>query len=98
MKQSEIFRENAENCLRLAETAKDEPTYHRYRRMADAWLALAEEQDWLDGEKSPAAAYTISPLRSVILRSAKRVSKDERPGPGPCTLRGSLRSHLRMTD
>lgn len=56
MKQSDIFRENAENCLRLGETAKDEPAHHRYRRMAAAWLALAEEQDWLDGETSPTAA------------------------------------------
>jgi len=56
MKQSIIFRENAENCLRLAENAKDELTYRRYRRMADAWLALAREQDWLDGEEPPAAA------------------------------------------
>jgi hypothetical protein len=54
MKQSDIFRENSENCLRLAENAKDEPTYLRYRRMSDAWLALAKEQDWLDGEKQPA--------------------------------------------
>src|SRR5690349_16272879 len=29
--------------------------------------------------------------------SAKRVSKDERPGRWPNILRGSLRSHLRMT-
>lgn len=49
MKQSDIFKENAENCLRLAEKATDDPTLNRYRRMADAWLALAEEQDWLDG-------------------------------------------------
>lgn len=56
MKQSDIFKENAENCLRLAETAKDDPTYNRYRRMAEAWLALAKEQDWLDGEQAPTIA------------------------------------------
>jgi hypothetical protein len=50
MKQSEIFRENAENCARLAETATDEPLHLRYKRMEAAWLALANEQDWLDGE------------------------------------------------
>ena len=61
MKQSEIFRDNAANCLHLAERAVDEPTFKRYRRMAEAWTALAEEQDWLDGE--------ISPLPVVSFRS-----------------------------
>lgn len=56
MKQSEIFRENAENCARLAETAANEPACRRYKRMEAAWLALADEQDWLDGEVSPARA------------------------------------------
>jgi hypothetical protein len=54
MKQSEIFRENAENCAHLAEAAANEPTFLRYKRMEAAWLALANEQDWLDGELSPA--------------------------------------------
>ena len=53
MKQSDIFRENAENCAHLAEAAADEPKYHRYKRMEAAWLALATEQDWLDGETPP---------------------------------------------
>src|ERR1700676_1914926 len=30
-----------------------EPAYSRFKRMEAAWLAVAEEQDWLDGEKSP---------------------------------------------
>jgi hypothetical protein len=51
MKQSDLFRENAHNCLQLAEAATEEPSFLRYRRMAEAWQALAEEQDWLDGEK-----------------------------------------------
>jgi hypothetical protein len=50
MKQSDIFRENAENCLRLAESKTDEPDSKRFKRMAEAWRALADEQDWLDGE------------------------------------------------
>ena len=54
MKQSEIFRDNAENCAQLAENAAGEPAFQRYKRMEAAWLALAEEQDWLDGEVSPA--------------------------------------------
>ena len=53
MKQSEIFRENAENCAHLAESASDEPAYQRYKRMEAAWSALADEQDWLDGEVLP---------------------------------------------
>ena len=55
MKQSDHFRENAENCQRLAERASDQPTYLRYKRMEAAWLSLADEQDWLDGETAPAA-------------------------------------------
>jgi hypothetical protein len=53
MKQSEIFRENAENCAHLAESAANEPAFHRYKRMEAAWRALADEQDWLDGDVSP---------------------------------------------
>jgi hypothetical protein len=37
----------------LAEAAQDEAAHKRYKRMEAAWLALAEEQDWLDGEQSP---------------------------------------------
>jgi hypothetical protein len=56
MKPSEIFRENAENCAQLAEAepTPDGPAYKRYRRMEAAWRALAEEQQWLDGEVAPA--------------------------------------------
>jgi hypothetical protein len=54
MKQSDTFRENAENCLQLAERASSKPVFRRYWRMAQAWTALAHEQDWLDGEVSPA--------------------------------------------
>jgi hypothetical protein len=53
MKQSETFRENAENCGHLAAAAANEPAFHRYKRMEAAWRALADEQDWLDGEVSP---------------------------------------------
>ena len=53
MKRSDIFRENAENCLQLAEQAEGRPAYRRYVRMARAWTALAREQQWLDGEISP---------------------------------------------
>ncbi len=53
MKQSDLFRENAENCLQLAERADGEPAFKRFLRMAEAWRALAKEQDWLDGEVTP---------------------------------------------
>jgi hypothetical protein len=56
MKLSEIFRENAENCLHLAERAEGQPAFRRYSRMAEAWTALANEQDWLDGEVPPAGS------------------------------------------
>ena len=65
MKQSEIFRENAENCAHLAESAHSEPAYLRFKRMEAAWLALADEQDWLDGEVSPASSF---PARKVTAR------------------------------
>jgi hypothetical protein len=53
MKQSQHFLENAENCAQLAESAKDEASHKRFKRMEAAWRSLAEEQDWLDGETSP---------------------------------------------
>ena len=52
-KKSEIFRDNAENCANKAETAKDGPAQKRFKRMEVAWLALADQQDWLDGEQPP---------------------------------------------
>jgi hypothetical protein len=55
MKQSDLFRENADNCLQLAERAEGEPAFRRYQRMAHGWSALALQQDWLDGEISPVA-------------------------------------------
>ena len=60
MKQSETFRENAENCLQLAEHAEGQPAFRRYSRMAEGWLALADEQDWLDGEVSPFPAHVLA--------------------------------------
>ena len=60
MKQSDIFRQNAENCIHLSERSEDEPSYIRYVRMAAAWKALADEQDWLDGEAGAAAKTSLS--------------------------------------
>ena len=60
MKQSDLLRENAENCLQLAERAEGQPAFRRYSRMAEGWLALADEQDWLDGEISPLPARAFA--------------------------------------
>jgi hypothetical protein len=49
VKDSDAFRENAENCLHLAESATTEQASIRFKRMSRAWFALAIEQDWLDG-------------------------------------------------
>jgi hypothetical protein len=66
MKQSQQFLENADSCAELAERAADQPTVHRYQRMEAAWRALAEEQDWLDGE--------VPPVRIATSRTEKRPS------------------------
>jgi hypothetical protein len=58
MKQSDLLRENADNCLQLAERAEGEPAYRRYLRMARGWTALADEQDWLDGKVPPVVAMS----------------------------------------
>ena len=41
MKQSDIYRQNAENCAYLAEGARDEPTRQRYKRMEAAWRSFS---------------------------------------------------------
>jgi hypothetical protein len=55
IKQSDIYRQNADNCMQMAEAAEGEPACNRFKRMEAAWRALAEEQDWLNGEQSPAS-------------------------------------------
>ena len=53
MKKSDTYRANAHNCAEMAAAADKEPARNRFKRMETAWLALAEEADWLDGEASP---------------------------------------------
>jgi hypothetical protein len=55
------YLNNAENCMELAEKAKDAPARARYLRMAHGWLALVEEQDWLEGKISPLSGTRHSP-------------------------------------
>jgi hypothetical protein len=62
LKQSDIFRENAEHCAQLAESSTNNPAYRRYKRMEAAWRALAHEQDWLDGEIVPIRTANGAPL------------------------------------
>jgi hypothetical protein len=52
LRKSEEYRENARNCAELAAEAKNLPSKNRFKRMQEVWLALAEEQDWLDGRVS----------------------------------------------
>jgi hypothetical protein len=52
MTTADQYRLNAANCAQMAEMAENEPARNRFNRMEAAWRALAEEQDWLDGEKS----------------------------------------------
>ena len=68
---SEQYRENARNCGELADDAKDLPSKNRYRRMQDAWLALAEEARlarWsVDNSQieNPARAAVLSGVEAV---------------------------------
>lgn len=65
MKQSQHFLDNADNCAQLAERATEDPAYNRYKRMEAAWRALADEQDWLDGEVSPIAIFGAKNTRKA---------------------------------
>jgi len=47
----------------MAEAAENEPAYNRFKRMEAAWLALAEEQGWLDGEQSPGSNDGLTSLK-----------------------------------
>jgi hypothetical protein len=53
MDQVRKYLKNAENCVELAESAKDAPSRARYKRMAEGWLALVHEEEWLAGKVSP---------------------------------------------
>jgi hypothetical protein len=61
MDQVRKYLENAENCVELAESAKDAPSRARYMRMAEGWLALVHEQEWLAGKVSPLQSAPITP-------------------------------------
>jgi hypothetical protein len=48
--------------VQLAEIARNDAAFLRYHRMARAWRALADQQDWLDGEVPP---VSLSEYRSL---------------------------------
>jgi hypothetical protein len=56
MKQSQHLLDNAVRCSKLAKRTTDKQTKTRFKRMEEAWRALAREQDWLDGEITPIEA------------------------------------------
>jgi hypothetical protein len=58
MRQSEHFLIHANLCGKLAQGTTHMPTRSRYKRMEAAWRALAEEQDWLDGDVPSAPIAT----------------------------------------
>jgi hypothetical protein len=72
MKQSDVFRKNAENCAQLAEAATNEPAFQRYKRMEASWRALADEQDWLDGEIPPEPVPPAKDEKGSVVAGAGR--------------------------
>jgi hypothetical protein len=55
MTKADEMRQNAENCLDLAAESASLPERLRYLRMAHAWQALADCQDWFDTDNLPNA-------------------------------------------
>ena len=52
MKSAQQFRQNAEACATLAESAPNAPAKNRFERLAEGWEAVAAEQEWLDGAQA----------------------------------------------
>jgi len=50
MAKAQELRKNVENCIELANSAVNEPAKKRFRRMADGWKIVVENQEWLDGK------------------------------------------------
>jgi hypothetical protein len=57
------LKEIAENCADMADSADNEASRRRYRRMEQSYLRLAETEEWLDGQVSPFAQQdtTVNP-------------------------------------
>jgi len=53
------YENYAANCSGLAEAANRRPDRTRFLRMEQSWLALAENEHWLVGSRSPLAITPI---------------------------------------
>ena len=65
MRKSKEFRENAETCITLSESATNSPAKKRFKRLAEGWESMAETQDWLDGQPSDAKSAECSGQKYV---------------------------------
>ena len=60
--QAERFRAMAIECERQAQLAAEEPEFQELQtRLARAYAALAESEDWLEGQ-AESEAYLVAPL------------------------------------
>jgi hypothetical protein len=59
MKKAEELRHHAENCAELARAAAREPEKKRFKRMAEGWKTVADNQAWLDGEDGNAKPFGV---------------------------------------
>lgn len=90
---SDEFRDNAANCLHLAEQTDSPPARARFKRMALAWSALAAEQDWLDGRLVPneraaeLASGTVDQLRAEGASDADAENRKRTLVGGPAEFR-----------
>jgi hypothetical protein len=53
MTKSEMYRQYAEQCFKLAETAETPGRRAFLMEMAQAWHAMAQEQDWAEWSTEP---------------------------------------------
>jgi hypothetical protein len=68
MDKSKEYRQNAEACEVLSESASNAPAKKRFKRLAEGWNDIADKQDWLDGEGSAPS----EPVKS---------GEEQQPGP-----------------
>jgi hypothetical protein len=61
---SSQYRRKAAGCGRLAERAGVPSDRERLARMQESWIALAANEDWLDGIAAPLAADGVRKLSS----------------------------------
>jgi hypothetical protein len=53
IRESDIYRQNADNCLQLTEAAVDEAAYKRFKKMEAAWLAWRRNRTGLTASDHP---------------------------------------------